>query len=269
MTIDYNEPSSWLNEAVYRAPAGVDMVAFQEKLDEICGKAFNGWSNVRLVWGASPETSYNRQFCKWEGEYGIETHLRARYCYFSHDDGQTIIDVPAPRFALEQYNHPAQYVGGDEVARWSMMTDSFGIQSRRELRPRHSTEGLYTPLMVIADHKECAAFHKRGKTCWGSYRTPDESYLKVLEQAVHIRDQEYDQRPDEPISLRTLQRAALEVTAQQEAKKQAADEAMDEYVNENMLEIMEQITGQSFKDKLPAWSLPSNTKKENGIITLN
>lgn len=121
MPFDLNDDSTWINAKIYEAPS-FNIAAYQSKVDEICGKANTGLSNVRVIWSPSPQ-GFKERYCKWdEGGNGTETHLRSKYCYHTYEDKikDILLDVPIPRWVLEQHHHPAQ-IGDDETGRWETM----------------------------------------------------------------------------------------------------------------------------------------------------
>jgi hypothetical protein len=267
MAIDYNNDATWATDEIYRQP-DFDLASYQARVDKICGKAANGQSNMIVFWSPSPQ-GYKKRYCEWDkAGFGTKTHLRAKYCYFPYDDGEIAVDIPVPRWVIEQHQDPAQYLATDELTRWK--TEDNGKQkSQKELRPRYPTDGIYLPFLVIGKHNGwcCKALKNDSLVCYGDYRVPDESYLALLKQAVVMRDANETQRTDQPISRQTLRQAAREAASRVQKEQEETRAMRETLLDEHLPEILEMMTGEKFRD-LPAWSLPTQ-KTESGLVTLN
>lgn len=244
--MDYNVPETW-TEAIHAMPFGVDVESFQSKINRICGLTPFGTPNVKLTWMPDAE-NYTKYYSEWdEAGFGTKTRLVGMYVY----DENLSETIPPPRWALKQFVHPSRYLGTDDAVRWTSSGNG-GQVKVRELRPPRSDKGFYARLMAIGRHNEscCREQKQQGLTCWGDYREPDESYLNLLKKAVAMRDAEESQNPNEPLSARTLQLAAIEAANDVKAQQEREEAITLNHITENLDTILAHATGdKTFLDK--------------------
>jgi len=250
--MDYNKPETWNDVSLYESP--VDLAVYQARIDAIFPLLPNGARPVRIVWMASKEC-FTPYYSEWDlAGQGTKTELRARYRFATIRIPGTkdYIDIPPPRFAIEEYNHPSQYYAGEGQY---FVEDGL----RKERRPPIK-EGFYSNLFTIAAHNDfcCREARENKLVCWGEYRLPDERDFERLRAAKHHRDTDplNHQNPNEQISDKTLENAALEAKTRIERQEQGLTERTREFVEENAYPLIEMFTGASVKDKLKKYSLP-------------
>ena len=256
MELDYNDCATWGQKGIY-SPPSFPAAEYQEKINRICGTAPNGEAMVRLVWGASKEC-FSKFYCVWDSMgFGVLTELRAKYRFATVEINPVDrIDIPAPRWMLEDRVDPAQFAATYEQTRWVWNEDE-GRQVER--RPRMElTRGYYAPLLTIARHGACCKKARKNKVvCWGEYKEPDETELVMLRAAVERRDAMEKQSPFEALTRETLERSDRESLDAQARLKDARREKMSEAIDENPLKFLSYFTGVDFSDKARKFSLPS------------
>ncbi len=274
MTISYNDPSTWATPELYRAPS-FDAQAFQRKLDKIAGKR-RGRPVVRLVWAGAKEC-FSTYYDDWdEFGKGIRTELRAKYLFASIRIPETTdrIDIPPPRWILEERHEPEQYAASWEQARFVLWSkgDGSGEQRKVERRPPPPKE-YYSHLWTISEHDEFCCELTRGngiKTCWGKYRTPDDRDLEIIKRAVFRRNHDVEQSPFEQLSEASQADAKQKAQVVIDRQREEADKAHREYIEEHGLELVQHFTGVDMTDKMKKFSLPSGHRQtESGLIVPN
>ena len=260
MELDFNDCATWGQKAIYQAPS-FDVVQYQEKINRICGLAPNGEPVVRLVWAASKEC-FSKFYSVWDSMgFGVLTELRAKYRFATVEINPVDrIDIPAPRWMLEDRVDPAQFAATYEQTRWVWNEDE-GRQVER--RPKIDlTRGYYAPLLTIARHGSCCGKARNSKVvCWGQYKEPDERELIMLREAVAKRDLFEDQSPFESLTKETLEKSDREVSESQAALKAERQEKMSEAIDDNPLKFLSYFTGVDFKEKVKGFSDSRGTLK--------
>jgi hypothetical protein len=253
--MDYNKPETW-TEKIHEMPLGVDVKAYQEKINGICGLSPFGTPNVKLTWMPSIE-NYSKYYSEWnEAGFGTKAILRCQYVYETVYEKGIPFDIPPPRWALKQFVHPSRYITAEETVRWKIMQDGQQVLLR-ENRPPRSDKGFYTNLRRIGKHNPwcCRKMKKQGLTCWGEYRKPDSSYLLMLKKAVAIREKEENQSPNEPLTEETMAKAALEAANEIKEQDEQAEAYLLARIEENLPKIAAAITGDdSFLDRRKDYS---------------
>lgn len=256
-SLDYDEPRSWAHQEIYSYP-NYDVGEFQKKLDKLFGLSETNLPIVRIVWPGDIKKCYSKFYVSWAGSgFGIDTELRAKYRYASIKIPGTvdIIDVPPPRWILEQFNHPGQYMASWEAARFD--------KAGREIRPAPPPNGYYSHLWTIARHDEkcCEEARASTKVCWGSYRQPDDQNIDMLAQAKQARDRDREIDTTKPLDERTIEAINRE-TEERLAKTDAiVEQHLREFIDENALEMIEFFTGRRASNRArKAFSIPANLK---------
>lgn len=250
-----NKPETWGCAEIHTPPV-FDVAAYQKKINAIFGLSPTGHEIVRLVWAPDIKKCYSRFYTSWAPDgTGVNDELRAKYRYATiaiPGTANDIIDVPPPRWIIEDREDPGQFAATWEAGRWSQ---------GREIRPPAPTEGYYAELFKIAKHNgTCCKETPRQFVCWGEYREPDEKDLERLKRAKYLRDKDEEFALDAPVPEKVLASAAL-VTNEKIAQKQLmADEKMKEFVDENALELIEMFTGIKCSEKTRKFSLPKETR---------
>lgn len=251
--LDYNNPVTWATVDLYKEPDGFNAQEFQEKINKIFGLTDSGLPLVRLVWAPDRQKCYSKFYTKWAASgFGIETELRAKYRWATIQipNSADEIDIPPPRWIIEDYEHPARYMASWEQTRF----DPQG----RERRPAPPPWGYYCHLYTIAKHNEtcCATAKKSHVVCWGEYREPDERDIAELRRAKHLRDKDVEIPLDQPLSEETLALLKQNTVNEQKRLKAAKEERIREIVDENALEMIAAVTGADLSDKTAKFSLP-------------
>lgn len=235
----YDDPRNWGSPGIWHAPT-FNAAKFQKRLNRIVGTS-DGKPIVRLVWAWDHRTR-DFYFCDWDS-FGRGTKAEFRYKYrfttLNLGDGDTM-DIPPPRWILEQRYEPGQYAPSWEAGRW--MTKTLGwdkklkadIKKRFELRPQAPPDGWYGFLRCISDHDAdelcCTRARQRGGTCWGYYREPSRLDLDLVQDAVRRRNADpYKWSPHEPLppeALLELDRGAFEEAAQIDKQTASRNESI-------------------------------------------
>lgn len=261
MSFDLNKPGTWGRAAIHSPPT-FDAIKFQAQIDRIFGLAQNGYPIVRLVWPGDIKQCYSKFYTDWSSSgLGINSELRAKYKYATVMIPGTpdIIDIPPPRWIIEQREEPGQYMAAWEAARF----DNQG----RERRPPPPTTGYYSHLMTVARHTSTCCKNTPAKmVCWGDYRAPDNKDIETLKQAKYLRDQDKEIDTTKPLPVETLDILGKETRDKQTKREMEIAAKTAEFVEEHAVELIALFTGQSLSEKTKKFSLPTNYKKENGII---
>lgn len=286
--MDFNDSRTWLTPELHRAPP-FDADGYQKRIDAICGLNEFGKPNVVLTWAPSPE-NYNPVYCEWDAAgFGTEVEYRAQFVFetLTNEKGDTL-ELPPPRWALKQFVPPAFYAAHDNQVRWSKRTSApsalttlvpgmkriDGTQEGsqvwlRELRPPRPVDGYYVPLMTVGYHNRlcCRQMRKVARTCYGTYREPDESYLEWLRAAVRLRAESGEERPDAGFTPKVLKRAAAEAAAKLEQQQKDAETTTFELISENLGEIVKYMFRDDAEEILaPLRSYSFKSAGDSGII---
>lgn len=286
--MDFNDSRTWLTPELHRAPA-FDVAGYQARVDAICGLNSFGRPNVLLSWAPSPE-NYQKYFCEWDtAGFGTKTEVRAQYVFetLTNKDGD-ILELPPPRWVLKQFVPPAFYAATDNSVRWSKKQSapvatqtlvhgaekrSDGLQEGsqvflREIRPPRPVDGYYVPLMAIGGHNGycCAEMKRSRRTCFGTYREPDDAYLEWLRAAVKLRTESDEENPEAGITPKLLKRAAAEAAEKLEKQEREADEHLHGLVSDNLGEIMAYLFRDASDEILAPMRQYSFSSAKNGII---
>lgn len=266
MSLDFNKPETWADPALH-SPPSFDVEAYQTRINDILGLSETGMPVVRLVWAPDITKCYSKFYTSWIGLMGANSELRAKYKYATIQIPNTPdqIDIPPPRWILEEFHHPGQYTAAWEQTRFNK--DGY------EIRPAPPTDGYYDELLKIAIHnpkKCCKQAIKRKVVCWGRYRQPDTKDLDVLRKAKAKRDAAPFIDVTKPLTEIDKKRVALETKNRVEEQQKLIQEKIKEFVDENALELLEaSIPGIRLSDKTTKFSIPKlmNTKTtEAGLI---
>lgn len=219
----FDNPAKWGSAGIWHPPS-FNIKKFQKKLDRICGTS-NGKPIVRLTWAWDAQTK-DFYYTHWDAfGRGIKAEYRYKYRFMTIPlgDGDSM-DIPPPRWILEQRYEPGQYGPVWEQSRWQ--TRNINDETRRfELRPAAPPDGWYGMLITIAEHEpdgSCCvrSIRERGAACWGLYREPAEKDLEMIAAAVRRRDADPQKwSPHEPLPMEAI--AEIERSAFEEAE--AAD----------------------------------------------
>lgn len=260
--MDFNNPHTWADKAIHTPPISFDVTAYQKKLDALYPPKTEGRPEVRLVWAPSIKDCYTRRYSAWSkiSNLGTESELRAKYKYAEIKiENDLYIDIPPPRWIIEERNDLGQVGQSWEAGRWA--------KDGREMFPPLPPEGFYSELFKIVRHDaDCCNNKPKNIVCWGKYREPDEKDLEVIKKAKFLRDHDEEIALDRPLSDKVLASAARTTNNRIALKQAYADQKIKEFVDENALELIAMFTGQPLSDKTKKFSLPTNLKKENGII---
>lgn len=230
-----DEPWRWAETSTWARPV-FDVAAFQKKIDRIVGVTTKGQSIVVLRWMRDREC-YEKFYKKWDLITPTDYDLRARYKFatVTLPDGE-FVDIPPPRWVLEQRYEPEQIAATWEQSRWETVD---GIpRPKRDPCPR---EGYYSHLWTIASHPNCCAdgIKSDGIVCWGSYRRPSEKDLTTLKAMMWRKRKDglgtnpYE-KPSEAVEAKVLQRQA-EFDEKEQAKKNALQrEIIDDAVRQSL-----------------------------------
>lgn len=219
----YDEPRRWADTNSWARPS-FNVAEFQKKIDEIVGKSVRGDSIVVLRWMRDSEC-YEKFHTEWD-TLGTPTkhELRARYNYVSIDlPNGDFIDIPPPRWVLEQRYEPEQIADEWNKTRWENK-DGMPVP----VRDACPTNGYYQYLWMIGHHTETCCddgITKDGKVCWGRYREPSEKDLTVLKAMMWRRAKDnLNTNPFEKVSEdveRTVLKRAADLDAVAKEKQSA------------------------------------------------
>lgn len=190
-----------------------DVAAFQKKIDKIIGTTTDGKPIVRLMWA-------------WNSREWIAGEWRAKYRFMTVPVPGGTVDIAPPRWVLEDRNEPGQYWDAWERGRFFTDPETKKVVDLRGEPPR---EGWYSYCELIAIHdkdKVCCDYlwETERRRCWGFYRLPNQKDLTALKRAKHLRDQQPENSPHEPLSDRALAeigREAFTRFEKQERKRQS------------------------------------------------
>ena len=263
MTFSLNNAATWGTKEVHQPPSSFNVAAFQAKLDKIFGLAPNGMPIVRLVWAGDIAKCYSRFYTEWTNAgFGTESELRAKYRYATIKIPGTTdyIDIPPPRWIIEDREDASRYASIWQQTRW---------QNGKEMRPPPPLDGYYCHLMTIAKHDaSCCNQAKEDRVvCWGQYRKPDARDLAMLNKARQARDADVHIPLDRPLSEQTMELVGRDANNRALKRAEYADDQMKQMVDDNALELISQATGIDLSDKTKKFSIPSGmTQKESGLI---
>lgn len=152
--------------------------SYQEQIDRIAGRAYNGKSNVRVIWPADPAVAMHIIKGEPKARYGFRTDS---YQCTRHDPETGLdvvefvdVDIVIPRFIFEQYHLP------EESAH-----NPGSVQDDQD-------NGYYAHLFTVAYHDEtcCDGVEAvRGQICFGAYQEPTERHLQQLQHKIRMRDE--------------------------------------------------------------------------------
>jgi hypothetical protein len=266
--VDLNEPTTWANASL-ASPPDFDSAGYQKRLNAIFGLSRDNRELVRLIW-AWDKRAYSLFYTEWtQAGFGTKTEPRSKYRYATLQIPGTsdYIDIPPPRWIIEQREEPAQYLAAWEQTRWSYV-QSEGKQVER--RPPPPRDGYYSHLLTVADHDGscCREAREMKVVCWGFYRLPDETDLEVLREAKAKRDADAKaQSPYEPLTKETLLQAAREADERAKLREELVSAKTKEFVDENALELIGMFTGVEMTEQMKKFSIPANFKTtESGLI---
>lgn len=263
-SLDFDKPESWGNPLIYSYP-DFDVAGFQKKLDDLFGKSDTGLPIVRLVWPGDIKKCYSKFYVAWNAAgFGIKSELRAKYRYASIQIPGTpdIIDVPPPRWIIEQFEHPGQYMASWEAARFN--------KEGREIRPAPPPNGYYSHLFTIATHDDacCKKAKEDYKVCWGSYRFPDDKDIEMLACAKQRRDADREIDTTKPLDAATLAALDKETEDRIAANEEKNEKILREFVDENAYELLEYVLGRKFSPKArQQFSIPTELRGKNNKRT--
>lgn len=248
-----NKPDTWGCAEVYQPPP-FPVSAFQKKLDAIFPPTIKGQPRVRLVWAGDIQRCYSKFGAEWSKITGHATKwdLRAKYRYAELKIDGEFLDVPPPRWILEQREEPGQYLQSWEAGRWN--------KDGQEVRPPAPLDGYYSHLWTIARHSEtCCKDTPKGLVCWGKYREPDDRDIEVLKRAKYYRDKDEAFSLENPVPDKILASAAKTANEKALRKQTEADEELKEYIDDNALELIEMFTGIKCSEKTKKFSIPKGS----------
>jgi len=213
-----DDPSLWRDE-FSPAPTGFNRIAFQKKVDDICGTA-RGHSIIRVVWGAEEEIPEAAGF----------THLGTAVEHKMVGRHRTRVrgvkgKVRKRRFIFEEFQAPEQ-VPQDDYVRIGGAGGLYVPPSLVEERKF----GKWNELYIVADHSKCDPIicNSLEYFCFGDYREPDGSDLAKLGRITARRNaDEHLVDPFEPVSQRAVnhfQKLANEETDAKESMESDANE---------------------------------------------
>lgn len=220
----YNDPTKWASPGIWERPA-FNLAKYQKRLDKVCGTS-DGKPIVRLRWAWDKDTR-DFYYTKWDAlGRGIEGEHRYKYraATLPLGNGDTV-DIPPPRWILEQRYEPGQYWASWQASRY--VDDTDGV--RKDMRGEPPADGWYGFLWCVADHDESGeccnrVWDTRRATCWGRYKEPDEHELNLLRRAIQRRDADpYKYSPHEPLpaeAFAEINRAAFEQEAAEDRERQ-------------------------------------------------
>jgi hypothetical protein len=263
MAFNLDKPETWANTAVHHPPSSFRIDEFQERLNAVMGLSDTGLPMVRVVWAGDIAKTYSKFYVSWIGSRGVMSELRAKYKYCTIQIPETpdIIDIPPPRWILEEWNHPGQYFESWEAARFD--------KEGREIRPEPPPEGYYSHLFTIARHNKfcCERAKKDSVVCWGNYRKPDGRDIAMIQEAKHRRDADKEVPLDRPLSLDILENVAKETASAIQTRQEKIDDELRQYIDENAVELICAFTGIEMNDKMKKFSFPkTHQSTESGLI---
>jgi len=186
----FDSPWRWAENSSWPRPS-FDVQAFQKRIDAIVGKTARGDSIVVLRWMRDKEC-FEKWYTQWDVTTPTAHELRARYKFCTIEDipGQPglVVDIPPPRWVLEQRYEPEQIAAEWEKTRWEMRD---GVP--RPLRDACPREGYYAWLLTIASHGRCGCENgiltvgDQPTVCWGRYAEPTEQVLTTLKRMMWLK----------------------------------------------------------------------------------
>lgn len=235
-----DQPWKWADSSTWRRPL-FNVKAFQKKIDAIVGKSLRGDSIVKLRFMRDSEC-YEQRHTSWDS-FGkpITSELRARYKFITVgplEDG-TIVDIPPPRWVLEQRYEPEQIRDAWEKERWQM-NNGLPVPVKDAC-----PDGYYTWLWTIATHHNCCengiTINNAGEeaVCWGFYRHPGEKDLTTLKAMMWRRAQDDVminpfERPSHDMELKTVQRQFDADKVEQDKKDELGREIIGDAIRQNL-----------------------------------
>jgi len=257
-SFDLNDPSTWACKQVYQSPI-YDVSKFQTLINNVIGLNEFNEPIVRLVWAGSLNDCYSKYYTEWdEFGHGTQGELRARYKYMSVliPGTSDIMDIPPPRWVLEEFHHPGQWLHAAAVT---------NFKEGKEIRELPETTGYYDHLCTIASHTEacCADAKDKKVVCWGKYRKPAQKDIDRLKRAIYYRNKDAKIDPTKPLDAIAMANIARETEQRKKRIEEMSDNEMRDFVDENAIPLLEAMTGRKFSHKAKAFSI---NLKEKGII---
>lgn len=187
----YNNPLNWGDAGINHAPADVDVVAYQKRINQICGVSASGHPIVRLKWAWDAREWSN---CEWDA-FGIATkgEWRQTYRFLTVKVGEEYVDISVPRWVLEERFEPGQYEDSWDASRY-VYDDDLGCA--KDVMGEMPRDGIYKMIWSVgmicthdANRKCCERAQELERSfCWGYYKTPGDKELEMLGRAVQERD---------------------------------------------------------------------------------
>ena len=238
-----DEPHRWADQSTWRRPS-FDVEGFQSKINEIVGLSQRFDPIVKLRWMRDSEC-YEKKNTSWDSENKVITFdLRARYKFLTIDNlpdqPGLIIDIPPPRWVLEQRYEPEQIREAWEKERWEMID---GMP--RPVKDSCPSEGYYAHLWTIAGHDGCCedgvteGADGAPQVCWGQYRAPSEKDLTTLKAMMWRRAQDDVitnpfEAPSEAMESKVVKRQHESDRIVQEKKDELSKDIMGDAIRQNL-----------------------------------
>lgn len=232
----FDEPWKWADERLWHTPQ-FDVKGFQKKINDIVGLSRTGKPIVRLSYMRTKDC-YERWYTAWNdaGE-PTASELRAKYRFvqIALKDGTTV-DIPPPRWVLEQRYEPEQLAQAWERDRWETVDGT-----ARPLRDSVPAD-YYAPLLNIGTHfGGCCdnGVDPDGHVCWGLYRLPSDKDLNILREAVWRRDHDdivtdAFNKPSEEAQFKTIFREAAAEKEKEERLDSLGKEVMGDLIRPHL-----------------------------------
>lgn len=215
LSISRDHPSKWESE-FYPAPDGVDVEAFQKRLNQIAGVSHTGEPILRLEWGG---TAFEMVHIEWNAlGMPTRTERRPKYKFLRPNPiTQVAEEIPIRRWIISERSEPEQYRAHDDS---DMYFEEMGVKKKRQEKPQH---GWYAPLVIIGDHRSCPPDCSDNKLCFGDYKEPSEDELDWVREATYFVQTQKDRiDPRKPID-----KGWAEETARKETRKAKRKAALD------------------------------------------
>jgi hypothetical protein len=255
--------SNWLNSHDWRenipCPVNsVDLDRWQSELNSIVGVEDDGTERWRFVWGQDMEKAivWNRYRREWMPRYPAG-HTND----YVANPATGVIEVRRVWFGVPRLFAEAlipRVHRNERIERAGMDADGDVFTERRLVGPE------YVTLFCITQHDKrvkdnwrfcCLRRIRKGQTCYGKYRPPDQQDIETLREDYHLRVVSKLCRPDEKPTDADKNFFYHAWMLDQMRERQKRDEELD-YRRDHILKTVVQWPGTSFDSKKNRFSIP-------------